>query len=75
MYMEYFLPGKTYIKLYADDAIKWVKTKHKVSILPRQGEVLLENKTFDSFLFTAWICKDCQKVLIDYSDKNFHEGE
>lgn len=51
----------------------WVKNKHTMSILPREGEVLLESKTFDSFLFTAWICKDCKKVVVDYSDKNYQE--
>lgn len=60
--------------IQGNQRIAWVKSKHKISILPQEGEVLLENKTFDSFLFTAWICKDCQKVLFDYSDKNYQEG-
>ena len=60
--------------IQGNQRIAWVKSKHKISILPREGEVLLENKTLDSFLFTAWICKGCQKILLDYSDKNFQEG-
>ena len=60
--------------IQGNQRIAWVKSKHKMSILPREGEVLLENKTLDSFLFTAWICNDCQKVLLDYSDKNYQEG-
>ena len=60
--------------IQGNQRIAWVKSKHKISILPREGEVLLENKTFGSFLFTAWIWKDCQKILLDYSDRNYQEG-
>ena len=30
--------------------VAWVKKQHKVSLLPRQGEILLENNTFNDFL-------------------------
>ncbi len=60
--------------MQGNQRVAWVKSKHKVSILPRKGEVLLENKAFNSFLFAAWICKSCQKILVDYSDKNYQEG-
>ena len=53
--------------------IAWVKRKHTVSILPREGDVLLENKAFGSFSFPAWICKGCQKIVFDYSGKTLRE--
>lgn len=56
--------------LQGNQRIAWVKRKHSVSILPREGEVLLENKTFGSFLFPAWICKECQKVILDYAGQS-----
>lgn len=56
--------------IQGNQRIAWVKSKHKISLLPREGEVLLENKAFDSFLFPACICKDCEKVFMDYSHQN-----
>ena len=54
--------------------VAWVKNKHKVSLLPKQGEVLLENNTVKDFLLKAWICKNCKKIIIDYSNKEIREG-
>lgn len=54
--------------------IAWVKKKHKVSLLPKNGEMLLENHAFDDFLFDAYICKNCKKIVVDYSNANFQEG-
>ncbi len=60
--------------LQGNQRVAWVKAKHPFSLLPKQGEVLLENKMMDSFLFAAWICKECKKVVVDYSDKAYREG-
>ncbi|NMA84008.1 MAG: hypothetical protein GX962_09120 [Epulopiscium sp.] len=54
--------------------VAWVKNQHKVSLLPKQGEILLENNTFRDFVFSAWICKKCKKIVVDYSDKEVQEG-
>lgn len=54
--------------------VAWVKNPHKVSLLPKQGEILLENNTFNDFVFSAWICKKCKKIVVDYSDKEVQEG-
>jgi RNase P subunit RPR2 len=54
--------------------VAWVKNKHKVSLLPKQGEVLLENNYVKDFLLKAWICKNCKKIIIDYSNKEIREG-
>lgn len=53
--------------------VAWVKDKHKLSLLPRQGEILLENNTLKDIIFSAWICKNCRKIVIDYSDKDIQE--
>lgn len=45
----------------------WVKSLHKVSLLPKDGEVLLGNNVFSGLSFEAHICKTCKKVLLDYS--------
>ena len=54
--------------------VAWVKNKHKFSLLPKQAEVLLENNTVKDFLLKAWICKNCKKIIIDYSNKEVREG-
>ncbi len=54
--------------------VAWVKAPHKVSLLPKAGEILLENNTFKDFLLTAAICKACKKMVVDYSDKEVVEG-
>lgn len=59
--------------LQGNQRIAWVKRQHNVSILPREGEVLLENRAFGSFLYPAWICKGCQNIVLNYSDKTRQE--
>lgn len=54
--------------------VSWVKNQHKVSLLPKQGEVLLENNTFKDFVFPASICKKRKKLVVDYSDKEVQQG-
>lgn len=54
--------------------VAWVKKQHKLSLLPKQGEILLENNTFNDFIFSAQICKSCKKIVVDYSDKEIQEG-
>lgn len=54
--------------------VAWVKKQHRISLLPKQGEILLENNNFNDFIFSAQICKSCKKIVIDYSDKEIQEG-
>lgn len=54
--------------------IAWTKRIHKISLLPKKGEVMLENNLIKGVNFEAYICKKCKKVLFDYSDKNYEEG-
>lgn len=51
----------------------WVKKQHKISLLPKQGEMLLAN-SIRSFIFPAQICKSCKKIVVDYSDSEIQEG-
>ncbi len=53
--------------------IAWVKQQHKVSLLPRDGEVLLGNNAFSDVIIDAYICKACKKVIIDYSTADYTE--
>jgi hypothetical protein len=52
----------------------WTKKRHWFSLMPRQGEVLLENHAFKGCDFEAHICKACKKIVLDYSDKPYEEG-
>ena len=54
--------------------IAWVKRKHKLSLLAKEDEILLENNSLKDFLLSAQICKECKKIIVDYSDKDYEEG-
>jgi len=54
--------------------VAWVKKQHKISLLPKQGEIMLEDNTFSDFIFPAQICKNCKKIVVDYSEKEIQEG-
>ena len=53
----------------------WVKRPHRVSLLPKRGEVLLENNFVRDCVFVASICRSCRKILVDYADKDIQQGE
>jgi len=61
--------------LQTGSRIAWTKEIHKFSILPRKGEIMLENNVFKGVNFQAYICKHCKKILFDYSDKAYEEGQ
>jgi hypothetical protein len=54
--------------------VGWVKERHQFSLLPREGEVLLENNAFGDFLLNAGICKNCKLIVVDYMGKEVREG-
>lgn len=54
--------------------IAWVKKPYKISLLPKQGEVMLENNTVKSVIFPASICKSCKQIVLDYSKSDYQEG-
>jgi len=48
----------------------WAKKPHKISYRPKEGEVLLGEKTISSVALEAYICKHCKKITIDYLNLN-----
>ena len=52
--------------LQSQQRMAWVRRPHRISLLPREGEVLLGNNIINGLTFPAWICKDCQKIVLDY---------
>ena len=52
------------------EGVTWVKKPHKISLLPKQGEVMLEYNIIKMSVIPASICKSCKRVLADYSGKN-----
>ena len=52
----------------------WVKKPHPLTLMPKEGEVLLDNKLFSSCSFPGWICRDCRKIVLDYEGKPSQEG-
>lgn len=61
--------------LQGGQRIAWVKTPHKVSLLPKSGEVLLGNNLMEDLSFPAGLCKNCKKILLDYSGADYQEKE
>jgi len=40
--------------------------KHPISMVPGQGEVLLDQTIFNSTKIDAFKCGQCKKIIIDY---------
>lgn len=53
--------------LQAGQIMLWAKKKHKVSLLPGDGEVLIAKDYLWGVAPEAYICKRCKKVVVDYS--------
>ena len=49
--------------------IVWVKNKHYFSLKPKAGEVVLDRNYLTGGSVHAWICKDCKRVVIEYTEK------
>lgn len=52
----------------------WVKKPHALTLMPKDGEILLDNKLFSSCSFPGWICRECKKIVLDYANKPSQEG-
>ena len=56
-------------------AMAWVKQKHKFSLSPEKGEIFIHKYNSLSYInLNAFICKSCEKIVIDYSNSGFKEG-
>lgn len=51
----------------------WVKKKHHISLLPREGEVMLDRNYWTSTSIPAHICKQCKKVIAEYEEESNSE--
>lgn len=48
----------------------WTKSIHKMLLIPQEGEVMLYNRRFSYSHYTSYICKSCQKIIIDYANES-----
>ena len=48
--------------------ILWTKKIHKVSLLHKDGDVLLLKSFLKPSAVPASICKECKKIIMDYSE-------
>ena len=53
--------------LQAGQIMLWAKKKHKVALLPRDGEVLIAKNYLWGVALEAHICKQCKIVVVDYA--------
>jgi len=60
--------------IQAGQRMAWVKKKHKISLLPKKGELILGNNVLLGLCIDAYICKTCRKIVIDYSGADYEEG-
>ena len=56
--------------LQSGNLIVWVKKKHYLSLLPRDGEVILDRNYLTGATVPSWICKKCKKVISEYTEDN-----
>ncbi len=56
--------------LQGGNILVWVRKKHYLSLLPKEGEVLLDRNYLTGSAVPSWICKQCKKVIAEYSEKN-----
>ena len=47
----------------------WVKKKHWLSLLPKEGEVILDRNYFTGAAVSAHVCKQCKKVIAEYEEE------
>ncbi len=59
--------------LQAGNMIVWVKKKHFWSLLPKEGEILLDRNYLTGAAIPSWICKNCRKVITEYEDNKEFE--
>ena len=57
----------------AGGTVTWVKKKHKISLWPGKGETMLGRSVMGYCAIPAYICKDCKKVLLDYTETEVEE--
>ena len=48
--------------------ILWTKKIHKISLLPKDGDVLLLKSVLRPSAIPACICKVCKKIVMDYAE-------
>lgn len=56
--------------LQSGSIMVWVKKKHVLSLLPKDGEVQLDRRYLSSCAVPSWICRNCRKVISEYEEKN-----
>ena len=56
-----------------DGSFTSVRKKHKISLLPKKGEVMLGRSIMGYCAIPSHICKDCKTVLMDYTDTEVEE--
>ena len=60
--------------LQGGQILTWVKEKHKLSMLPKKGEVMLGRSPYLAMAIDAYICRRCMKVVVDYKNSNWQDG-
>lgn len=55
--------------LQSGNMLVWVKKKHYLSLLPKDGEVLLDRNYLSGATIPAWICKSCKKLVAEYEEE------
>ena len=50
--------------------IIWTNKKHHISINPRKADVVLADNPVGGATVPAYICRDCELVIIQYGDAN-----
>ncbi len=55
--------------LQSGSIMVWVTKKHHLSLLPKEGEILLDRKYLTNCAVPSWNCRNCRKIITGYEEK------
>ncbi|OUQ56954.1 hypothetical protein B5E58_09880 [Tyzzerella sp. An114] len=61
--------------LHGMKRVAWMTKKRKSETALNGDDIVFEDNAFNDFIFSGYICKDCKKMVIDYSDKNIKKAD
>ena len=59
--------------LQGGNMMTWVRKPHILTMYPKKGEVMVGRNPMNAVSVTAFICKDCKKIIVDYKASDYNE--
>ena len=59
--------------LQGGNMMTWVRKPHILTLYPKKGEVMVGRNVMNAVSVTAYICKSCKKIVVDYEESDYEE--